>query len=159
MTALVLKYLFVILHIITAAGWFGVAMRLSGQARLTLTVDQSVVRELAEETSRTVRMMSVFIALTLVFSVIAFLLGGGFAAYGVPYHTSILLIVAFVLVQFFVISMGWKKLHAAVLAESRPPSNELRRLRKRIAAGVGVGHLLWLVLLVLMFWNVLMASF
>lgn len=159
MTALTVKYLFVILHIITAAGWFGVAMMLSGQARLALTVDRSAVPALAAETSRTVRLMGIFIALTLVFSLAAFFVGGGFAAYGPAYHTSLLLIIVFLLVQFLLIQPSWKKLEAGVLAEERRPAAELVSLRKRIAAGVGIGHLLWLVLLVLMFWNVLVMTF
>jgi hypothetical protein len=101
-----------------------------------------VAGALAEEGARTVKMLGLFAVLTLVFSLVAFLLGGGFAVYGPQYHTSLLLIIVLVGVHYGVIRPGWSALHAGDAGG-----------QKRVAMGVGIGHALWLVILVLMFWN------
>lgn len=139
---LILKWIFVVLHIITAAAWFGLALRLAGQAR---TVAKGGAQALAEDVGRSVRLMGIFIVLTLVFAVGAFLAGGAFATYGPQYHTSLLLILVLVGLQFFLIRPGWQ----ALVKESGDPESA----RKRVAIGTGIGHLTWLVLLVLMFWK------
>jgi hypothetical protein len=46
-------------------------------------------------------------------------------------------------VQLFIIRPGW----AAVAAGGGQPS------RKKVAMGTGIGHLLWLVVLILMLWT------
>ena len=97
-----------------------------------------------------------FIVLTLVFAVSAFVVGGlvggsnPFSFYGPQYHTSLLLILVLTGLQFFVIRPGWNGLTGGGDPESA---------RKRVAIGTGVGHLVWLVILVLMFWNRLLGSF
>ena len=157
MTTYLLKYLFVILHIITAAAWFGLGLRLSGRARVVLNMKEAAARALLDDTQRSVYLMNVFIILTLLFSLGAFLLGGGFAAYGPAYHTSLLLIVIMVLVQFLLIRRGWNGLQAALAGPDAPEAAE--SFRKRVAMGTGIGHLLWLIILVLMFWNQLRQAF
>lgn len=147
MTALLVT--FVILHIITAAAWFGLGLRLSAQARAVLNTAGGAARALADDVQRSVRLMGIFIVLTLVFAVGAFIAGGAFAAYGPAYHTSLLLIVVLVAVQFFVIRPGWKRLYRA-LDDERTGADQAR---KQVSIGVGIGHLIWLVLLILMFWE------
>lgn len=137
-----LKNLFVILHVITAAGWFGIGLLLASISRKTAQSDGAAVRDVG---TKAVGMMSLFVVLTFVFGLIAFLLGGGFAAYGPAYHTSLLLILILVFIQFFVIRSGWMSLVAG--------EGDTGSARKRIAMGTGVGHLIWIVVLVLMFWR------
>jgi hypothetical protein len=137
---LLLKWIFVILHIITAAAWFGLALPLGRRARLVADGGPAAAA-LAEEGGRTVKLLGVFAILTLVFSLVAFFLGGGFGGYGPQYHTSLLLILILIGVHYGVIRPGWNALSAG-------DANG----RKRVAMGVGIGHLLWLVILVLMFW-------
>lgn len=146
---LVLKNILLILHVITAAAWFGLGLRLSAQARTVTMIEPAKALPLANDIERSVYYMNVFVVLTFLFSLGAFLAGGGFAAYGPIYHTSLLLIVILMLVQLFVIRTGWQNLHTA-LTES---SNDLDPHRKRVAMGTGIGHLLWFTILVLMFWN------
>lgn len=155
--AYLLQYLFVILHIITAAAWFGLGLRLSGRARVVLNMQQPAARALLDDTQRSVYLMNVFIVLTLLFALGAFLLGGGFAAYGPAYHTSLLLIVLLVLVQFLLIRPGWHGLQSALTGGEQEGVAE--GFRKRVAMGTGIGHLIWLVLLVLMFWDELRLAF
>lgn len=147
MTALLLT--FVILHIITAAAWFGLGLRLSAQARAALNTAGGAARALADDVQRSVRLMSIFIVLTLVFAVGAFIAGGAFDTYGPAYHTSLLLIVVLVGLQFFVIRTGWKRLYRALDGERA----DADQARKQVSIGVGIGHLIWLVLLILMFWE------
>lgn len=154
---MLLKWILVILHIITAAGWFGLGLRLTGQARSVLAKDGEAQRSLAAEGQESVRLMNIFILLTLVFSISAFVAGGHFVRYGPVYHTALLLIVILAADQLFVIRNGWNTLHSLV-QEASPDTDALQSAKKRVAIGTGVGHLLWLVLLGLMFANRLVAA-
>jgi len=157
MTIYLLKYVLVILHIITAAAWFGLGLRLSGRGRSVLSLQEAEANVLVQDTQRSVYLMNIFIVLTLVFSVGAFLLGGGFATYGPAYHTSLLLILFMVAAQFLLIRPGWNGLQAALAGPEDTGAAD--RFRKRIAMGTGAGHLMWLIILVLMFWNELSRAF
>ena len=148
MLTLFLKHVFTVLHIITAAAWFGLALRLAGQARSVLALDRPAGLALAEDGDRTVRLMSLFALLTVVFSYITFGLGSAIQSYNLPYHLALSLILVLVAVQYALIRPGWKRLHLAVSG-----GTDGEAARKRVAMGVGIGHLMWLVLLVLMFWN------
>lgn len=142
---LLLKYVFVLLHIITAAAWFGLALPVARRAR---TVAEGRAPRLAEEGARTAKQLVVFSVLTLVFALGAFLTGGGFAGYGPAYHTSLLLILGIIGVSAALIRPGWTALEGGDAAAA-----------KRVAMGVGIGHALWLVILVLMYWDTLGVAF
>ena len=142
-----LLQVFVFLHIVMAAAWFGMALRLATQARTVLSLEQGAALALADDVARTVRFMGIFIVLTFIFAMGVLGLGGGYPGQ-FQYHTASLLIVVLVVVQYVLIGPAWKKLRAAVEA-----GTDAEAFRKRVAMGVGIGHLLWLVLLVLMFWN------
>ena len=151
---LFLKLVLILLHIITAAAWFGMGLRLAAQARLVLKLDRPAALALADDTGRTVRFMGFFIVLTLVFAFATFVVGSiGPVRYGGQYHTAMTLIVVLVAIQYFLVQPGWKKLRGAVEA-----GTDAEAFRKRVAMGVGMGHLLWVVLLVLMFWDKLRAA-
>ena len=134
--------LLVLLHVISAAGWFGLALAIGGMARRAAA---GAGAPLVEEGSKTVKLMNVFIVATFVFGLLAFFLGGGFSAYGPQYHTSLLLVAILVAVQFFLIRPAWSS-----LTLDGPAAQSAR---KRISMGTGMGHLIWLIVLVLMFWN------
>ena len=122
-------------------------LRLATQARTVLNLERSAALALADDVARTVRFMGIFIILTLVFGFGVLGLGGGYPGQ-FQYHTASLLIVILVLVQWVLVQPSWKKLRAAVEA-----GEDAEGFRKRVAMSVGTGHLLWFVLLVLMFWN------
>lgn len=157
MTTYLLKYILVILHIITASAWFGLGLRLGARARAVLSMQDAEASALIDDTQRSVYLMNIFIVLTAVFSIGAFLLGGGFAVYGPAYHTSLLLILVMVGIQFLLIRPGWNGIQAALAGPEDTGAAD--RFRKRIAMGTGIGHLLWLIILVLMFWDVLARAF
>ncbi len=148
MTLHFIHSLFVVLHVITAAAWFGLALRLGAQARNVLAHDGPTALALADDVGRSVKFTGIFIGLTFLFAVLAFFLGGGFGYYGPIYHTSLLLIVIAVVVHFFLVQPAWAKLREAVAQGVGGDDH-----RKRVTMGVGIEHLLWLVLIVLMFWN------
>ena len=149
---MILKWILVILHIITAAAWFGIGLRLAGQARAVVQQEGAVRAALAEDGSQSVWLMNLFMVLTLVFSIGAFVAGGHFVTYGPVYHTALLLIVVLTADQLVVIRGGWSTL-SSLVEKASPDADALDSARKRVAIGTGVGHLIWLVLLVLMFVN------
>ncbi len=148
MTVYLLKWTFVLLHIITAAAWFGLGLRLAGRARTILDVGGERGAALAEDGGRSVWLMNIFVVLTLVFSLAAFIAGGHFATYGPAYHSAVTLIVLLTLDQLFVIRPGWDALQSALGSGDDAAAESAR---KKVAIGTGVGHLLWLILLGLMF--------
>ncbi len=147
---MLLKWILVVLHIVTAAAWFGIGLRLAGQARNVMNADGDVQAALADDGARSVWLMNLFIVLTLVFSLSAFVAGGHFATYGPAYHSAVTLIVVLTIDQLWIIRGGWNALQDAVANNA---ADALESAKTRIAIGTGVGHLLWLVLLGLMFAN------
>lgn len=145
---LLLKHLFTILHIVTAAAWFGMGLRLAAQARAVLKLDAPAALGLIDDTGRTIRFMNIFIVLTLVFAFITLGVGISTRAYGIQYHIASMLIVILVVVQLAMIRPAWNKLREAVAG-----GGDGNAQRKRIAMSMGIGHLTWFVLLVLMFWD------
>ena len=142
---LFLKSIFVLLHILTAAAWFGLGLRLAAQARRALTLSPPAAQALLEEGATTVRQMG------------ALFTGGGFAVYGPPYHTSLLLLLVLIGLQWGLLRPAWRGLQQA-LGGDASNAQQAERLRKRVAMAVGVGHFLWVVILVLMYWNTLVAT-
>lgn len=134
-----IRGLFVILHVITAAGWFGLALLMTSISRKAAGTADAALRDVG---SKAVGMMTLFIVLTFLFGLIAFLMGGGFAVYGPNFHTSLLLILILVLIQYFMIRRGWLALSGEADVQAAA--------RKKLAMGIGIGHLIWLVVLVLM---------
>jgi hypothetical protein len=94
--------------------------------------------------------MGIFIVLTFLFGVGVLMAGGGMGAYGPSYHTGMTLVLLLVILHFALIQPILKKMRGALEAGGDP--GQARPLQKRIAMATGIGHLLWLVTLVLMFW-------
>lgn len=138
---LTIKNIFVLLHIVTAAGWFGVALVLGRIARAAVSSSDEGLRETG---TRAVGLAGMFAALTFLFGLIAFLVGGGFGAYGPEYHTSLLFMLVLVGIQFLAIRPAWGVV-------STPGEDEVRQAAgKRLSMSIGAGHLIWLFVLVLM---------
>jgi len=133
----------VLLHVITAAAWFGLSLRLGPQARLAASGAAAVV----EDGQHTVRLLNLFMLLTFAFSMGALGLGGGYVGQ-MRYHIASALIVVLLAFQYFLIRPAWGRLaRLAAAGESAEPA------ARRIGMYAGLGHLIWLILLVLMFWN------
>jgi hypothetical protein len=150
---MVVKTVLIVLHIVTASAWFGLGLRLAGKARTVLALEGSAAAALAEDTRSTVKWMNGFIVLTLIFAYANFFWGGGFAFYSPQYHAALTLMLVLVGVQFFVIRSGWNALADLVADGAAPAGDAADSARKKVAIGTGIGHLLWIVLLVLMYFD------
>lgn len=125
------------LHVLFAAAWFGLGLALPAFARSAQA--GNVVGG-----GRVVSLMTVSVLLFYAFAVLNFVLGSGIGfEYGWPYHTSLSLGLVLVGVQLLLIRPGWNKLEAR--------GEDAEAGRKRIAMGVGIGHLTWIVIFVLMY--------
>ncbi len=142
-----LLQIFVFLHVLTAAAWFGLGLRLAGQARSALDASGEVGLALSRDMGRTVNLMGTFVLLTFLFSMLVLGLGGGYGGQ-LQYHVASLLIVLLTVLQLWLIRPAWKGLHHALEGGGNGA-----RYARRLAMVTGLGHLLWLAILVLMFWN------
>lgn len=143
-----LKTVLIILHLITAAAWFGMGLRLSRQARMISTAERAGALALAEDGRQVIKMMGIFAILTLVFGTLTMVAGGGFGYYRPQYHTSLLLLAGLVALQYLLIQPSWNGLTRSI----GDTGFEAGRYQGRIAAAMGIAHLVWLIVLVLMFW-------
>ena len=135
------KIVFVLLHVLTAAAYFGLSLTLPNWARALTGTSGDARSATAAQGSRTVRSMSGALVLTFVFALAAFLIGGGFAVYGPTFHASLGLIALLLGVHFALLAPAWTRLTTGDDAA-----------RGRLGMATGLAHALWLVLLVLMFW-------
>lgn len=140
-----LYWLLIVAHVITAAAYFGLGLPLARQAR---ALADSRAAVLAEQGARTVRLMTIFAGLTFLLGLIALFVGGGFGVYPPQYHTSLLLVLILLGIHVFFVQRGWDSLRGASTS-----SGDADAARKRVAMGVGIAHLIWLVVIVLMFWG------
>ena len=135
-----LQQLLIFLHVVTAAAWFGLSLRLGRQALLAAAGESAIM----EEGAFAIRLMNLMVLLTFVFSMGALFLGGGYPGQ-MQYHVASLLILVLVAVQYALIRPAWARLDAEAAKR--------QAACRQVAIFAGIGHLIWLVLLVLMFWN------
>lgn len=128
----------VLLHALFGIIWLGLSMRLQFQARLV--ADGAAAAAVTD--GRTVQAMTIASIVFYALAVGAFFTGGGFSDYTPVYHTALLLGLALVLVQVLMIQPTWARLAGGEASA-----------RKRLAMSLGIGHSLWLVLFVLMFFG------
>ncbi len=129
-----LKGILVFLHIVVAAAWLAYSVRLQVLVRLAGVPG---VRAQGDVAVRVMNGLAVALPLLGVGAMLAD--GRGFAGYGPEYHTSITLALLLLAVQFFGIARVWKG-----LADGARPA--------RMSMWMGIAHLTWAVILVLMLW-------
>lgn len=147
---ILLSSVLVLLHIAAAAAWFGMALRLPTQSRLVEAMGGPSAREVGAATRKGIDRMGIYLMLSFVFGLVAFFIRGGFGRYGAEFHTSLLLMVLLLALHYALIRPGWNRFTEAVALDN---SADASRLRKRLGAHLGIGHLLWLTLLFLMLWE------
>ncbi len=152
---LLVHALAVVLHVVTGAAWFGLALRLGGQARAAASAEGPAGPLIAADGARLVRLLTAFLVLTLVFALAALFTNGGFETYGWPYHTSLTLLLVLLAVHLALVGPAWRALTRGLDGRAEGPGGgeAMAAARARVATGVGISHLLWLAILVLMFWN------
>ena len=149
--------LLILLHVLTASAWFGLSIRLGSQAKLAATGQMAV----AVDGLRTLSLMGIMLIATFVFSMALLMAGNGYPGQ-MQYHAASALIVVLLGIQFVFLRPAWKRLYTAVETgnndtESENNGGEASMHARKISMYAGIGHLFWLVLLVLMFWNRLIA--
>lgn len=135
-----LKFALVILHILFAAAWFGLSLRLGSWARTVLNLPQDAAQVVYQNASKSVNMMGILLIVQFVTALALFLGTGGFAVYGPEYHTSITLAVLMIGFHYALILPSWKKLFTVGEAA-----------QKKLSMALGLSHLLWFIILALMF--------
>lgn len=125
------------LHVLFAAAWFGLGLALPALARAAQAGG-------VPNGGRVIAMMTGSVLLFYAFAVLNFVLGISIGfEYGWPYHTSLTLGLVLVAVHLLLIRPGWTKLEAG--------GEDAEKGRKRISMGVGIGHLTWIVIFILMY--------
>ncbi len=142
-----------ILHVLTASAWFGLSIRLGSQARLAAG-GQPIV---AVDGARTLSLMGSMLIATFVFSMMLLILGGGYPGQ-IQYHIASALILVLLGIQFVFLRPAWSRLRSALENTGNQEYMELNQenpssYARTVSITSGIGHLLWVVLLVLMFWN------
>lgn len=138
-----------ILHILSAALWFGAGIRQTAQIRAAVDAGAEAGSVLAGEIDSIRRIVLYAMAGTLLFSVVTLVARGGFAAYGPRFHISLGLVLVMALVEAFLIQPVWKNVRASLVGDGEEELSS----SGRIAMYVGINHFLWLVVLVLMVWG------
>ena len=146
-----LYILALILHVACAAAWFGLSLHLPGLSRAIVSSDVPIGEALAKSGSKTIRLMGFFALLMYAFAFLTIIAGPGFGGIGWPHHFALSLGLILILVQVFLIRRNWAALQGAV------ESGDTEAARKKVAMSLGVGHLIWFTLLVLMFLPRIMA--
>lgn len=115
-----------------------------------MNVGGSASGHVGADTKSAINLMGIFLVLAFVFGLTAFFMKGGFARYGAEYHTSLLLIVVLLGIHYFLIRPTWERFSGAVTSDN---SQDAAQQKKRLGMFVGIGHLLWIILLFLMLWE------
>ncbi|MCY4232884.1 MAG: hypothetical protein OXE59_03950 [Bacteroidetes bacterium] len=145
---MILHTTLIFLHILTASAWFGMSMRLGSQAKLAATGQSAV----AVDGIRAISLMGMMLIATFVFSMTLLFVGDGYP--GQPqYHIASTLIVLLLGVQFVFLRPAWNRLRDSVSHTEESNQTEALRHARSITIYTGLGHLLWVILLMLMFWN------
>lgn len=139
-----------ILHIAFAAVWFGAGIRLAGQVRAVAALDGAAARPMAEDINQTRRIILWMVGGTLLFSLITFFSYGGFGVYGPRYHASLGLILIMGLIEIALIQPTWRSIRSTFLTDAVDTATPKTG---RMAMFVGINHLLWVIVLVLMVWR------
>lgn len=130
------------LHVLLAASWFGLSLSLPSLARAVTSPD-------AARGEKVMSAMSGSVALFYVFAVANWVVGrrlGFEIQYNHwAYHTSLTLGLILVLVHFILIRRAWIR----YVAHAGTP--EADAARKKLSMGLGIGHMVWLALFVLMY--------
>lgn len=152
--AMFLQALFVVLHVLMAAAWFGLTLRLGAQTRLLLKLDHDAATTVAENLDRGIREIGIFLLLAFVFGLGAFVTGGP-ANYGPNIHTGMLLVLIMLALHYLGLRPQWRAMRHA-LQEDRTDAAALAQ--RKISMFTGIGHLLWVTVFILMFWHRLTAG-
>ena len=155
MFELLIDYVLLLVHVITATVWFGLAMRIGHHARLVSSVERQAATELAARTQVSVRLAGLFILLPLALSLSALLIRSIEGAFGVVSWAAMALLALVGVIHYALAAPTWRKMNRAVSIGEPSQLATLPKARKRLLAVQGVERVLWLVVLVMVGWRAL----
>lgn len=151
---LILYQILLIIHVMAAMLWFGGTVTLPRAARQSLTLERPAATQRIAELLRQARMFGGAAVLVLLTGVMLALMfpGGGFGALPMRYHIALTLTLVWVVIALAVTRPSLKRMHAT--AESEQALESAKPLAKRLAAILGIQHLLFTISLILMLWRI-----
>jgi hypothetical protein len=151
MVLMTLDLILRVLHVTCAATMFGVTMGIGSSFKRTVGKREAYI-EACTSVNRRQLLANIFGVLTLVTGLALIFEGGGMASVGKNIHISMtLLVVALAFGGLFMKPRGGKMLKLAE-GGGDGTSDEEKGLGRQLAIGGGILHLIWLVILTLMFW-------
>ncbi len=150
---ILLKNLLLILHILTASAWFGLSLRLGSQAKFAISGYPAI----AVDGTRTISLMGVLLFSTFVFSASLLMIGGGYPGQ-IQYHIASGLMMLLLGIHYMLLRPLWSLLRKAVILTTQTETSvqkekQLTFRARAIGVVAGTCHLMWFVILILMFWN------
>jgi hypothetical protein len=145
---IVLFYGLKVLHVAAAGAWFGVKLTAPGDIRQALALGRPHTTQLVPRIRRGARIAIGSGVATLLSGLALVLAAGGFAAVPLRIHISLALVLLLFVLGGLVIDPTWKRI--ARLIESDGDLAEAQHLARRFGMLMGVEHLLWTAVLVLM---------
>lgn len=147
-----LKLALLLVHVSFAAVLFGAPMGLVGNVRRALGAGDESLRIAAIDAARRAKMAGMSSILTLLTGIGLIFVAGGFAAVSKNFHAALGLMLVAVGLSVAIMRPNTAKLVAAAQAQ---PSDRgaAEAALKKLAMGSGVLHLLWVILLALMFYR------
>jgi hypothetical protein len=136
------------LHVAAAGAWFGVKLTAPGDIRQALALGRPHTLQLVPRIQRGARIAIGSGVVTLLSGLALVLAAGGFGAVPLRIHISLALVLLLFALGALVIDPTWKRI--ARLIEADGELDEARRLARRFGMLMGIEHLLWATVLVLM---------
>ncbi len=141
----------VVLHITSAALAFGATIGGTGAIRRAMPLGHAAMLSAAREDSRRGGFATVGALLTLAFGLALIFYRGGFKVVTPNYHAALGFMVIELGVIFVMLKPAGQKLVAYLEANKTPDTGVVSGHIKKIAMWSGITHLLWLIMLYLMF--------
>lgn len=145
-----MRTVLLILHIASAALLFGTGTGLVRQLKRQAELGGKSLLIAAEDAARRGSIMSGASLFTIATGVALIFNLGGFAAAPKNFHTALLVMLGLMAVGLGVLKPAAARIEAQAKSET-PDQAVIGSSIKKIAMGQGIMHLLWLVLLILMF--------
>ena len=146
----VLRIVLLVVHIASAAMIFAAPMGTTGSLRRALSSgNDEVLRSAAKDAALRGRLGGMGALSTLVTGLILIFVMGGFGAVRPQIHAALALMLA--AIAFHVTFLRPALLRFGAAVSTSPPDRAVcENVIKRLAMGTGIGHLMWVVILVLM---------
>lgn len=145
-----LRIIVLVLHISAAAFLIGVPTGTVRNLKANLQLGKDAFKQATEDASRRGKLAGMSSLLTLATGLTLIFMAGGFGSVPLNFHMALTLMLVAIVLSAVLIRPTITKLAQLALVEPIDKGAALG-LTKRIAMGTGILHLLWLIMLTLMF--------